>query len=55
MWKAKWGDLNQHFFGHGCPSHGIALTPDESEIWVVDNINYWVLVYDDTGEWPYSK
>ena len=28
MWKAKWGDLNQHFFGHGCPSHGIALTPD---------------------------
>ena len=55
MWKAKWGDLNQHFFGHGCPSHGIALTPDESEIWVVDNINYGVLVYDNTGEWPALK
>jgi DNA-binding beta-propeller fold protein YncE len=55
MWKAKWGDLNQHFFGHGCPSHGIALTPDESEIWVVDNINYGVLVYDNTGEWPVLK
>jgi len=40
------------FFGHGCPSHGIALTPDESELWVVDNINYGVLVYDNTGEWP---
>ena len=55
LWKAKWGDLNQHFFGHGCPSHGIALTPDESEIWVVDNINYGVLVYDNTGAWPVMK
>jgi hypothetical protein len=52
MWKAKWADPNQHFFGHGCPSHGIALTPDESEIWVVDQINYGVLVYDNTGKWP---
>ena len=55
MWKPQWGDLNRHFFGHGCPSHGIALTPDESEIWVVDNINYGVLVYDNTGEWPTLK
>lgn len=55
MWKAKWADVNQHFFGHGCPSHGIALTPDESEIWVVDDINYGVLVYDNTGEWPELK
>jgi DNA-binding beta-propeller fold protein YncE len=55
MWKAKWGDLSQRFYGHGCPSHGIAMTPDESEIWVVDNINYGVLVYDNTGEWPVLK
>jgi len=55
MWKPQWGDLKQHFFGHGCPSHGIALTPDESELWVVDNINYGVLVYDNTGEWPTLK
>jgi hypothetical protein len=47
--------VNQRFFGHGCPSHGISLTPDESEIWVVDNINYGVLVYDNTGEWPVLK
>ena len=32
MWKAKWADPNLHFFGHGAPQHGIALTPDESEI-----------------------
>jgi DNA-binding beta-propeller fold protein YncE len=55
LWKTKWADVNQHFFGHGCPSHGIALTPDESEIWVVDNINYGVLVYDNTGQWPVLK
>ena len=55
MWKAKWGDLTQRFYGHGCPSHGIAMTPDESEIWVVDNINYGMLVYDNTGEWPVLK
>ena len=55
MWKAKWADVTQHFYGHACPSHGIALTPDESELWVVDNINYGVLVYDNTGEWPVLK
>lgn len=55
MWKAKWADVTQHFFGHACPSHGIALTPDESELWVVDDINYGVLVYDNTGEWPVLK
>jgi DNA-binding beta-propeller fold protein YncE len=52
MWKAKWADRNQHFFGHGGPGHGIGMTPDESEIWVVDDINSGVLVYDNTGEWP---
>ena len=55
MWKEKWANRDKpgvRFFGHGCPSHGIALTPDESELWVVDNINYGVLVYYNTGEWP---
>lgn len=52
MWKAKWADPNLHFFGHGAPMHGIAMTPDESEIWIPDAINNQVLVYDNTGEWP---
>src|ERR1700710_1567468 len=52
MWKAKWADVTQHFFGHGAPMHGIAMTPDESEIWIPDAINNQVLVYDNTGEWP---
>jgi hypothetical protein len=33
---------------HGCPSHGIGLTPDEKEIWVVDGFNKRVHVFDAT-------
>jgi hypothetical protein len=52
MWKAKWADPNLVFFGHGAPMHGIALTPDESEVWLPDAISNQVLVYDNTGESP---
>jgi hypothetical protein len=31
---------------HGCPSHGIALTPDENEIWLADAFNESVHVFD---------
>jgi DNA-binding beta-propeller fold protein YncE len=33
---------------HGCPSHGIALTPDESELWLADAANSRVHVFDAT-------
>jgi DNA-binding beta-propeller fold protein YncE len=33
---------------HGCPSHGIALTPDERELWVSDGANVRVHVFDAT-------
>jgi DNA-binding beta-propeller fold protein YncE len=33
---------------HGCPSHGVGLTPDESEVWVVDAANQRVHVFDNT-------
>jgi hypothetical protein len=33
---------------HGCPSHGIALTPDEKELWVCDGANNYVHVFDAT-------
>ena len=52
MWKAKWADPNLHFYGHGAPMHGLAMTPDECEIWLPDAINNQVLVYDNAGEWP---
>ncbi|HLW64646.1 MAG TPA: hypothetical protein VKS79_04950 [Gemmataceae bacterium] len=31
---------------HGCPSHGVGLTPDESEIWVCDAFNQHLHVFD---------
>jgi DNA-binding beta-propeller fold protein YncE len=33
---------------HGCPSHGIALTPDEKEIWLADGANSKVHIFDAT-------
>jgi hypothetical protein len=33
---------------HGCPSHGIGLTPDEKEIWVTDAHNQRLHVFDNT-------
>ena len=33
---------------HGCPSHGIALTPDEKELWAVDGANNSIHIYDAT-------
>ena len=34
---------------HGCPSHGIALTPDEREIWLGDCHNGYIHVFDVTA------
>ncbi len=37
---------------HGCPSHGVGLTPDEREVWVVDAFNQAIHLYDNTVEPP---
>jgi hypothetical protein len=33
---------------HGCPSHGIGLTPDEKELWLTDAANSRVHIFDAT-------
>jgi hypothetical protein len=33
---------------HGCPSHGIGLTPDEKELWVTDAANSRMHLFDAT-------
>lgn len=33
---------------HGCPSHGIALTPDEKELWLADCANSTIHIFDNT-------
>ena len=37
---------------HGCPSHGIGLSPDERELWLSDGHNSAVHVFDMTAETP---
>lgn len=37
---------------HGCPSHGVGLTPDEKEVWVVDAYNQMIHIFDNTVEPP---
>lgn len=32
---------------HGCPSHGIGLTPDESEVWLCDAHNQRLHIFDN--------
>ncbi|HYT69642.1 MAG TPA: hypothetical protein VEL51_24700 [Vicinamibacterales bacterium] len=31
---------------HGCPSHGVALTPDERELWLSDGANESIHIFD---------
>jgi DNA-binding beta-propeller fold protein YncE len=33
---------------HGCPSHGIGLTPDEKELWICDAHNSRMHIFDAT-------
>jgi DNA-binding beta-propeller fold protein YncE len=37
---------------HGCPSHGVGLTPDETEVWVCDAANQALHVFDNTVSPP---
>jgi len=40
---------------HGMPSHGIALTQDETEVWLSDNTNHFMRVFDATVMPPKLK
>jgi sugar lactone lactonase YvrE len=40
---------------HGCPSHGVGLTPDEKEVWVTDAFNKRLHVFDNTVEPPKQR
>jgi DNA-binding beta-propeller fold protein YncE len=40
---------------HGIPSHGIAMTQDETEIWVADNANNYMRIFDATVMPPTLK
>jgi hypothetical protein len=37
---------------HGCPSHGVALTPDEKELWLTDAANSRLHIFDNRARPP---
>lgn len=40
---------------HGCPSHGIGLRPDETEVWLCDAFNQRLHIFDNTVMPPKQK
>ena len=51
-WPEKWNVTPRPRIPHGCPSHGIALTNDESEVWLADGINNYIHIFDNTKTPP---
>jgi DNA-binding beta-propeller fold protein YncE len=49
-WKPKWFTTPRPRIPHGCPSHGIALTPDEKEIWLSDGIFNKIHIFSNTDD-----
>jgi DNA-binding beta-propeller fold protein YncE len=46
-WPEKWNTALRPRVPHGCPSHGIALTNDEKELWLCDGINNYIHIFDN--------
>jgi DNA-binding beta-propeller fold protein YncE len=40
---------------HGCPSHGVGLSPDEKEVWLCDAFNQRLHIFDNTVMPPKQK
>jgi len=49
-WRAKWDADPRPRVPHGCPSHGIAITPDGKEIWVDDGMYNKIHIFSNTDD-----
>ena len=47
-WPEKWNVTPRPRVPHNCPSHGIALTNDEKELWLDDGLNNCIHIFDNT-------
>jgi hypothetical protein len=47
-WKPKWNAVPRPSIPHACPSHGIALVNDETEIWLADGIFNKIHIFSNT-------
>ena len=49
-WRSAWNAPSRGRIPHGCPSHGIALTPDGSEIWLADGLFKKIRIFSNTDD-----
>ena len=47
-WPENWTVTPRPRVPHNCPSHGIALTNDEKELWLDDGLNNCIHIFDNT-------
>jgi DNA-binding beta-propeller fold protein YncE len=47
-WRERWFAVPRPRIPHACPSHGIALTNDETEVWLADGMNDYIHIFDNT-------
>ena len=47
-WRSAWNKTPRPRVPHGCPSHGIALTPDGKEVWIADAIFNKIHIFSNT-------
>lgn len=47
-WRSVWNKTPRPRVSHGCPSHGIALTPDGKEVWIPDAIFKKIRIFSNT-------
>ena len=47
-WRPVWNRTPRPRVPHGCPSHGVALTPDGKEVWVADALFHKIHIFSNT-------
>ena len=47
-WRSVWNKTPRPRVSHGCPSHGIALTPDGKEVWIPDALFKKIRIFSNT-------
>ncbi len=47
-WRKAWNSPGRPRIPHGCPSHGIAITPDGKEVWLADGLFKKIHIFSNT-------
>jgi DNA-binding beta-propeller fold protein YncE len=47
-WRSAWNKSPRPKIPHGCPSHGIAITPDGKEVWLADGVFNKIHIFSNT-------